>query len=91
MAGGAAPAIAPPQPGTITTHEPALPDKERRECHTVDLDKPGYAICGFRFPGGGGGDQGSGRHTRAECVAAGHLHCQPCLALEELGLDGRRF
>lgn len=81
------PTVAPPQPGTITTHEPALPDKARRECHTIDVNDESRGVCGYRFPGGAGGN---GRHSRSSCRGAGHLHCQPCLALEELGLDGRR-
>ena len=81
--------MAPPMPGTTTEATPALPDKRKRECHTIDHDKPGRAICGFRFRGKGGGS-GKGTHSRANCIAQGHRHCQPCLAMEELGLDGGR-
>lgn len=90
-----APTIAPPQPGTITENEPALPDKEGRECHTIDWSDPDRAVCGFDFRNWGTGT-GKGEtnhaeaHSRAACIARGHRHCQSCLALEDLGLDGRR-
>lgn len=86
------PLVAPPQPGTTTTAEPALPGKRRRECHTIDTENPTRAVCGFRFRSGPGGGDGPApnRHSRAKCIEAGHRHCQPCLALEELGLDGGR-
>jgi hypothetical protein len=96
MAGGAeAPTVAPPQPGTTTTTEPALPDKERRECHTIDRSDPDRAVCGFDFrnwgTGTGPGESNhSGAHSRAECIAKGHRHCQSCLAMEDLGLTGGR-
>lgn len=93
MAGGAeAPTIAPPATVTITDHEVALPDKERRECHTIDRNDETRAVCGFRFRTGPNGSDGpaSGIHSRSQCVSAGHRHCQPCLAMEELGLDGGR-
>lgn len=82
-----APTIAPPMPATINEGEPALPGKERRRCHTISDD--GGFVCGLSR-GGGSGKGRIGPHSRAECIAKGHKHCQSCLALEELGLDGRR-
>jgi len=86
-----APSIAPPIPATITEGTPAKPDKERRECHTIQNDT--HFVCGMkRWDSGGsaGGGGSSGVHSRAECIAQNHLHCQSCLAMEDLGLDGRR-
>lgn len=80
------PSVAPPQPGTTTEATPALPDKRKRECHTIDSNDESRGVCGYRFNGGEADD----RHSRESCRAGGHLHCQVCLALEELGLDGGR-
>jgi hypothetical protein len=71
---------------TTTVGQEALPDKERRECHTISDD--GGFVCGLSR--GGSGKEAPGLHSRAECIAKGHKHCQACFALEELGLDGRR-
>jgi len=90
-----APVIAPPMPGTTTTAEPALPDDERRECHTIDDGNPNFAICGFDFRRWGTGmepgESGhSNSHSHATCIEKGHRLCQACETMDELGLAGRR-
>lgn len=89
------PLVAPPQPGTDTEIEEAVPHDERRECHTIDEAKPNFAVCGFDFRNWGTGTEPgesnhSGAHSHATCVSSGHRLCQSCEAMHELGLTGRR-
>lgn len=63
-----------PIPGTSPSTRRPPPKKKRVICHTYETSN--RAFCGVKL-------SGNGVHSRSECSAAGHEHCEPCDILSE--------